>query len=221
VRALDLLLPERCAICDIPGRGALCVECSASLTRLRPPVCERCGSPGPWPVRRCAECAGRRLAFASARSAIVYDASARALVRAWKERGRRSLAREAAAIVHEVVPRISADALVPVPGDPERAWERGDVPARTLAAELASIWGLAGLDVLARTRALPRQRGLSLDERRRNVRGSVVARGAIPAEVCVVDDVYTSGATVDAAARACRAAGARVVCALTLARAVR
>jgi ComF family protein len=221
VRALDLVLPERCAICEVPGRGALCAKCAASLTRLRPPVCERCGSPGPWPVRRCAECSGRRLAFAGARSAIVYDAAARALVRAWKERGRRRLAREAAAIVYEVVPRVSADALVPVPGDPDRAWERGDVPARALAGELASLWALDALDVLARTRALRRQRGLSLEERRRNVRGSVTARAAVPAEVCVVDDVYTSGATVDACAKACRAAGARVVSVVTFARAVR
>src|SRR5262245_23223766 len=87
VRALDLVLPERCAVCDVPG-DALCAPCRAGLTRLVPPVCERCGSPGPWPVRRCAECAGRRLAFVAARSAIVYDGKARALVRAWKERGR-------------------------------------------------------------------------------------------------------------------------------------
>ena len=221
MRALDLLLPERCAICDVPGRGALCATCAASLTRLRPPVCERCGSPGPWPVRRCAECAGRRLAFASACSAVVYDAGARALVRAWKERGRRSLAREAAAIVVEVVPSISVEALVPVPGDPERAWERGDVPARGLAHELGRLSGVRVVDVLARTRALRRQRGLSLEERRRNVRGSVVAQGAVPGEVCVVDDVYTSGATVDACARACRGAGARTVRVVTFARAVR
>jgi len=90
-----------------------------------------------------------------------------------------------------------------------------------IVVKLASSWRLGLLDVLARTRALPRQRGLSLDDRRRNVRGSVVARGALPAEVCVVDDVYTSGATVDAAARACRTAGARVVRAVTFARAVR
>lgn len=221
MRALDLLLPERCAICDVPGRGALCAACAASLTRLRPPVCERCGSPGPWRVQRCAECAGRRLAFASARSAVVYDAGARALVREWKERGRRRLAREAAAIVVEVVPPSPSDALVPVPGDPERAWERGDVPAQALASELARLSELRVVDVLARTRALRRQRGLSLEERRRNVRGSVVARGTVPAEVCVVDDVYTSGATVDACARACRAAGARTVRVVTFARAVR
>jgi predicted amidophosphoribosyltransferase len=217
---LDLVLPERCAICGAPGR-ALCDPCRASLVRLTPPACERCGSPGPWPVRRCAECAGRRLAFAHARSAIVYDSQARRFVRSWKERGRRRLARDAARLVAEVVPRPVVDAVVPVPGDPERAWRRGDVPSRALAIELGRIWDLRALDVLKRSRALPRQRGLSLDERRRNVRGSVVATGAVPAQVCVVDDVYTSGATADACASACRRVGGRYVWVVTLARAVR
>ena len=217
---LDLVLPERCAICDLPGH-ALCGGCRRSLTRLVPPVCERCGSPGPWPVRRCAECSGRRLAFVQARSAIVYDARARSFVGAWKERGRRRLAREAAALISEVVPRPDVESLVPVPGDAERAWKRGEVPPRTLAAELGRIWELPVADVLERSRVLPRQRGLSLDERRRNVRGSVVARASAPASVCLVDDVYTSGATADACARALRRAGARHVQVLTLARAVR
>jgi predicted amidophosphoribosyltransferase len=183
-------------------------------------VCERCGAPGAWPVRRCAECAGRRLAFVEARSAIVYDARARAFVRCWKERGRRGLARVAAELVADTVTKGGA-VLVPVPGDPERAWRRGDVPARALARELASLWGAASGDVLKRVRRLPRQRGLSLDERRRNVRGSVVACRDLPEDVCVVDDVYTSGATADACARACRRAGARRVRVVTLARAVR
>ncbi len=108
-----------------------------------------------------------------------------------------------------------------MPGDPERAWQRGDVPARTLAVELGAIWSLPVLDALERRRALPRQRGLSLDERRRNVRESVAARGSMPSDVCVVDDVYTSGATADACARASRRAGARRVHVVTLARAVR
>jgi predicted amidophosphoribosyltransferase len=217
---LDLVLPERCAICDLPGH-ALCGGCRRALTKLVPPVCERCGAPGPWPVRRCAECSGRRLGFVAARSAIVYDERARALVRAWKERGRRGLAREAAGLVSGVVPRPPVECLVPVPGDAERAWRRGEVPPRTLAVELGRLWELPVLDVLERTRVLPRQRGLSLDERRRNVRDSVVARAGVPGAVCVVDDVYTSGATADACARALRRSGARRVDVITVARAVR
>ncbi len=111
--------------------------------------------------------------------------------------------------------------LVPVPGDPERAWHRGGVPARGLAEELGRIWAVPVLDVLVRKRRLPRQRGLSLDARRRNVRGSVDARGAVPDEACIVDDVYTSGATVDACAHALRAAGVRTVEVVCLARALR
>jgi predicted amidophosphoribosyltransferase len=220
MRVLDLVLPERCAVCEVPGR-ALCDVCRGSLTRLVPPVCERCGSPGPWLVHRCAECSGRRLAFAAARSAIVYDANARALVRAWKERGRRRLALEAATLVASVVTRPLVDGLVPVPGDPERAWQRGDVPARALATELGRIWDVRVVDVLERSRALPRQRGLSLDQRRRNVRGSVSACSEVAPRVCVVDDVYTSGATVDACASACRRVGALRVDVVTFARAVR
>jgi competence protein ComFC len=121
----------------------------------------------------------------------------------------------------ETVPKPAAACLVPVPGDPERARERGDVPAGALACELASLWGIPMLDALERTHSLPRQRGLSLNERRRNVRGSVVAREALPADVCVVDDVFTSGATADACAAACRRFGARRVRVVTLARAVR
>ena len=151
----------------------------------------------------------------------MYDGRARALVRSWKERGRRRLAREAALLVAETIPRPGTSCLVPVPGDPERAWKRGDVPARALARDLASIWGIPMLDALRRTRPLARQRGLSLGARRRNVRDSVAASTNLPAEVCIVDDVYTSGATAQACAAMCRRAGARRVSVVTLARAVR
>ncbi len=213
-------MPERCAVCARPG-AALCEACRAALVRLIPPVCERCGSPGPWPVQRCAECAGRRLAFTRARSAIVYDARARTLVREWKERGRRRLSEQAAGLVAEVVPQPEAEALTYVPGDPERAWRRGDIAPRGLALALSSLWGCPVRELLLRVRPLPRQRGLALAERRRNVRGTVAATGPAPRVVCLVDDVYTSGATADACASALRRVGARRVEVVTLARAVR
>ena len=217
---LELLLPERCAVCARPG-AALCEQCRGALVRLSPPLCERCGSPGAWPVRHCAECSGRRLAFARARSAIVYDERARTLVRAWKERGQRRLAVEAATLVAEMVLIPDVDLLAHVPGDPERAWKRGDVPPRGLSHALSRLWEIDTGELLRRPRALPRQRGLSLADRRRNVRGTVVADEVPPRRVCLVDDVYTSGATADACASALRRAGARHVEVVTLARAVR
>jgi predicted amidophosphoribosyltransferase len=220
VGLLATLFPDRCAVCERPG-DALCAACRGALVRLVPPVCERCGAPGPWPVRRCAECSGRRLAFASARAAIVYDERARRLVRVWKEHGRRGLAAEAAMLAAEVVSRPQVDLLVHVPADPERARERGRIAPRAFAEELARAWSIPTGDALRRVGRVRRQRGLGLAERRRNARGSVVATTGVPRAVCVVDDVYTSGATADACASALRRAGARRVEVVTLARAVR
>ncbi len=217
---LELLLPERCAVCERPG-AALCEPCRGALVRLSPPVCERCGSPSAWPVSRCAECSGRRLAFTRARAAVVYDGRAKAFVRSWKEHGRRRLAGEAAALVAEVIVRPDAHALTFVPGDPERAWKRGVVAPKALVVALGELWDLTACEPLRRVHSLPRQRGLDLADRRRNVRGSVAAEGEVPRAVCLVDDVYTSGATADACASALRRAGARRVEVVTFARAVR
>ena len=217
---LDLLLPRRCVVCSIPGVAA-CTTCLAGLPRLRAPVCALCGAPTQWPVARCLECAGRRLAFASARAAVAYDAAVQKLVAGWKERGLRALASTAASLVAEVVPRPPVDALVAAPPDPERSLRRGHHPASALAVELGSLWALPVLPLLVRTRARPRQRGLSLADRRRNVSGAAAARGRVPPRLALIDDVYTSGATADAAASALRAAGARKVSVVTFARVVR
>ncbi len=217
---LDILVPQRCAGCGLPG-PALCSGCHDSLIRLSPPLCERCGSPGAWPVRRCAECAGRRIAFASARAAVVYDALARRFVQAWKERGQRRLAREAAALVTEALARPDVAALAFVPADADRALERGHRPSEALARELGRIWELPVQALLRRARSVDRQRGLGLAERRRNVAGAFAAARASPGRVCLVDDVYTSGATATAAASALRRGGARRVEVVTLARAIR
>ncbi len=217
---VDLLLPIRCAVCERVG-AALCVACRALFVRLAPPYCERCGAPGAWPVRRCAECAGRRLAFASARAAVVYDATARRFVSAWKERAQRRLAGEAAAVVAEVLPRPEAAVVSFVPADAERTLKRGHRPAEALARALAALWELPVEPLVQRVRSVERQRGLRLEERRRNVAGVFGPARASPPSVCLVDDVYTSGATAAAAASALRKGGARRVHVVTFARAVR
>ena len=215
---LDLLLPQRCVVCGGGGRQ-LCATCREELPRLEPPLCARCGAPTAWPVERCRECAGRRLAFASARAAVGYDEAARRLVHAWKERGQRRLAAEAAALVAERLPPPDVDALTFVPADRGRRLERGHNPAERLARELAELWELPCLSLLERTRG-GRQRGSSAAERR-TVRGAFRARNAAPRKVAVIDDVYTTGATAAAAASALRSGGARRVEAVAFARALR
>lgn len=215
-----MFLPQRCAVCRIPG-VALCSGCRGALVRLVPPLCERCGAPGPWPLRRCAECSGRRLGFASARAALVYDERARTFVGAWKERGRRDLAVEAAALVVERLAAPHVDAVTFVPGDRDRTLERGHATAKGLGQELAAKWELPCRSLLQRHGAARRQRELPRAERGRNVAHAFAARGRSPRRVCLVDDVYTTGATAAACARELRRAGAVRVDVVCLARAVR
>jgi predicted amidophosphoribosyltransferase len=219
---VDLLLPSRCAACGRPGSLA-CEACRRDLVRITPPLCARCGAPTAWPVERCRECSGRRLAFASARSAVTYTNAARPLVRAWKERGLRPFAALAAELVAEVVPRPAADVIAYIPPDGDRSALRGHHPAGRLAEELGELWSLERAPLLLRrARAVARQTGLSQPERRRNVRGAFAAdREGMAARIVLVDDVYTTGATAGAGASALRAAGARAVHVVTFARAVR
>src|SRR5262249_47850764 len=137
----------------------LCQSCRRSLTLLRAPLCRRCGAPTAWPVDRCLECSGRRLAFASARAAVAYDDIGRKLVHAWKERGLRPLASLAAELVAEVVPAPAADVITYIPPDGDRSLRRGHQPAAALAHELASHWSLDVQPLLGRTRVVSRQAG--------------------------------------------------------------
>jgi ComF family protein len=217
---LDLVFPRRCVVCGSNG-AVLCFDCEQGLERLGKPMCERCGAPTAWPVERCRECAGRRIAFARARAAIAYDASAKRLVGAWKERGQRKLAEVAAELVARAVERPSAYTLTFVPADENRLLERGHNPAERLAAALGARWQLPVVPLLSRAPGRAPQKGLTLAERRRNVRGAFAPSGSVPNTIVLVDDVYTSGATVSAAATALRKGGARRVEVVTFARAVR
>jgi ComF family protein len=172
-------------------------------------------------VRRCAECTGRRLAFAQARAAVPYGQTVRKIVASWKERGLRRLASWAAEIVIEALQRPAVSSVVFVPGDPDRRLQRGHHAAERLAAELADAWALPLEPLLTRARGSPRQRGLSQHDRRRNVAGAFVARAPVPARVVLVDDVYTTGATTNSAASALRKGGARRVEVVTFARTIR
>jgi predicted amidophosphoribosyltransferase len=172
-------------------------------------------------VQRCRECAGRRLAFTRARAAVAYDETARRVVAAWKEHAVRGLGRWAVEAVATGIPPPSVDRLTFVPPDRERQLKRSVHPAEALARALANRWRVEIDPLLRRGRRSARQRGLSRQVRTRNVSGAFEPTGAIPRRVALVDDVYTTGATVNAAAAALRKGGARHVEVVTFARALR
>jgi predicted amidophosphoribosyltransferase len=119
------------------------------------------------------------------------------------------------------VPRPSGRLVTFVPPDGDRSLKRGHHPPARLARELGRRWALPVGPTLERTRPLRPQRGLGRDERRRNVRAAFRATAAVRGPVILVDDVYTTGATVSAAASALRGAGASSVVVVAFARTVR
>jgi len=221
---LDLVLPRSCVACGAAAE-LLCADCRARVRILGPPRCECCGAPTAWPVLRCRECSGRTPAFVTARAAVAYAGPVPSLVRAWKERALRRVADLAVELVADALERPAADVITYIPGDPGRQLTRAAHPAATLARGLGERWSLPSERLLRRTRRVPRQTGLPVTERRRNVRGVFDADsgtfGGTPARVVLVDDVYTTGATVSSAAGALLRAGAAEVRVITLARTMR
>jgi len=232
--AADALLAvaaaPRCAACgellDRPTAGPVCERCWRSILPLTPPLCDRCGDPlGSWRLldraaSRCCRCRRRPTSLDRARAVGAYGGALAAVIHALKYDGRRSLAAQLAALMRERGAEVleGADCVVPVPLHWWRRRERGF----NQAADLARHLGRPVVHALRRVRATPAQTGLPSARRHHNVRGAFVAsracrslRGAV---VVLVDDVCTTGATIEACARALKAAGVSEVRALTAAR---
>lgn len=201
---LAVLLAPTCAAChetlQCPTRGCVCSSCWNSVV----------SSPG---TRALGSVAG-------ARSIGPYTGALRDIVHALKYDGRRSLAKPLAERMRDVGEELvrQASVSVPVPLHPARRRERGF----NQAADLARHVGLPVLPALSRVRATPSQTTLHADDRRANVRGAFCttrrARELRGATVLIIDDVMTTGATLESCASVLKEAGVREVLALTAAR---
>ncbi|OLC12713.1 MAG: hypothetical protein AUH29_15590 [Candidatus Rokubacteria bacterium 13_1_40CM_69_27] len=241
VAALDLLYPALCLVCrDALGEGRrdpLCGTCWAGITRIGPPYCVTCGVPfatfdgtgdgtgAPGPVSRCPACLAEPPAFDYARAAAQYSGPLREVLHELKFHGKRALAAPLADLLVEqcagALPAAS-DALVPVPLGRARERERGFNQAALIAERVAGALGVpAQPRWLTRVRPTQPQSDLGAAERQANVRNAFQAAPAVAGRhLVVIDDVLTTGATVSECARALRAAGARRVGVLTVARVV-
>jgi ComF family protein len=228
----DVALPQLCASCREPVRDTgLCPTCWAKLSFIAPPYCERLGIPfayDPGPGILSMEAIADPPAYHRARAAVRYDEIARTIVHAFKYGDRldlaptmgRWMATAGAPLLRE------ADALVPVPLHWRRQWARRFNQSALLAKTIAAASAVPlTLRALKRVKATPHQVGLARAARAQNLQGAFRVAPEGKAEVTgrrlvLVDDVLTTGATLDACARALLRAGAAQVDALVFARVV-
>jgi ComF family protein len=229
-RVLDLALPPLCAACREPveGRG-LCPSCWSKLSFITRPYCERLGTPfvyDPGPGILSMEAIADPPAYNRARAAVRFDEVSRALVHALKYGDRLDLAPMMGHWISQAGRELlaEADALVPVPLHWRRLWARRFNQSAMLAATVSSQTGVrVAAGALKRVKPTAQQVGLSRTERAANVQGAFRVPSDGKAAVTgrrlvLIDDVLTSGATVDGCARALLRAGAANVDVLVFAR---
>jgi len=227
----DVVLPPACPGCGalVGGHGALCAECWANISFIERPICPILGTPFSYEMGEgivSAAAIADPPRFDRARAAVLFDDLARSLVHGLKYRDRTDLAKMMARwMLRAGEGHVEAcHAIVPVPLHRARQRERRYNQSAELARALARLSGrplLAG--ALVRHRRTQQQVGLAARQRRENVRGAFAVPDISVADIAgrrivLVDDVYTTGATVDAATRALKKAGAAEVTVLTFAR---
>jgi ComF family protein len=233
-RLVDLALPPQCLACDrhVAAEGGLCPVCWGGLRPIERPFCEQLGIPFAYDLGAgalSAEAIADPPPFARCRAVAHFDAVARRLVHGLKYRDRGELAQWMGQWMARAGADVVADAdlIVPVPLHRGRLWTRRFNQSAALAQALAGASGRRFAPMLLRrVRATAQQVGLSATERDTNVRGAFRVEGEerpmlAGRRVLLVDDVYTTGATVKAATRALLRGGAGAVDVLVFARVVR
>lgn len=205
-----LLFGGSCYLCRGAAASLLCAACDADLPRLAGPRCPRCALESPR-GELCGRCLAHPPNYDATTAVLEYEFPADALVHSLKFRGELALSSFLGKLLADCVAHENIDWVVPVPLSPERLRRRGFNQAVEIARYVRPE--KIALELCVRSRDTPAQMDLPFDERRRNVRGAFrCTRALLGQSVALVDDVMTTGATLDELARILKAAGAaRVV----------
>ncbi|MBA7618916.1 hypothetical protein ES703_26248 [subsurface metagenome] len=219
---LDFLFPQWCIGCGREGEF-ICSSCRRSLPRVMPPLCPRCGKPQSSGIL-CPACVGWQAKIDGIRSPFRFDGVMRQAIHQLKYRNLRALAGPLTELLSDylAINPIAGEVLVPVPLHQKRLRERGYNQSILLAKELGKLNNLPVVDdcLIRQRHAPPQARTSTVEERRGNVDSAFACRDhrLNGKQVLLIDDVSTSGATLDACATALKAAGATSVWGLVLAR---
>ncbi len=224
---LDCFYPPRCPICErvlSPKEKLICHHCSRNLPFVQEPYCMCCGKPiSSHQKELCADCEGRLHLFDEGRAVFLYEKGVRLSINRLKFNNRREYVPFYGECLFGLYREMSsswmAECLVPVPMHPKKRSMRGFDQAELLAASLSRRCGLPLRDdLLVRTRLTESSKKLGRSDRRKNLRGVFTTRSGarIPESVILIDDIYTTGATMDEASLALRAAGVKRIYFLTV-----
>ena len=217
----DMFYPERCVGCGRRSNDVLCRGCFEALPLVGSPACGRCGLPTAFATFVCEACKNVDFGFDSARAPLRYEGVRKEIVHALKYRGyRKVVASLAAPLMLQALGDGRFDAVVPVPLHRSRQRKRGFNQAGLLARGVAAEINAPVSDTLEVVRSTRDQVELSAAQRRANVAGAYRATAASRGKVLVIDDVFTTGATMSACASTLLRAGAKEVHALSLCRTV-
>lgn len=221
-RLLDRALPQSCLLCGTDSRDLLCPGCRDDLPTLPPARCPQCAEPTSR-GERCGRCLSHPPHFETTHVAFRYDFPLDRLVHALKYAHQLALAPWFGRLLAGFAENADADCIVPLPLHPERLKERGFNQAVEIARAMSAPLGLPlASDILCRRHATSPQASLALDQRAANVRGAFECQSDLTGQrILLVDDVMTSGATLDEAARTLKLHGAARVETAVVARASR
>lgn len=220
---LDLIYPPRCPFCERIERG-VCGSCRRHLPYVGDCFCLKCGKALGDPLREyCSDCMATARYFDAGRGLFVHTGAVQDALYRFKFHDRRSYSRIFAGMLARRFSRQIASwhvcLIVPIPLHPSRRRERGYNQSALLAADLSEILAIPWSDdLLIRIKKTKRQKDLTPGDRQKNISGafSIQSDKNVPECVLLLDDIYTTGATINEAARTLREAGAKRVVFLTI-----
>jgi ComF family protein len=225
---LDLIFPPRCAICRKKGQKMICDDCLSKVAYIKPTICRVCGKPRDkyFAGDLCEDCSKEGMPFEIARSVVLYDGVIKEAIHKFKFEGKKALSPILGRFLVEhldrgEIPVKKIDVVIPLPLSRKRFRQRGYNQTELLAKEISGHYSIdVDISSLKKVKDITPQFELSRVNRLLNIKGAFSCSPLTGKNVLLIDDIYTTGATVREASGSLKAAGAKSVYVLTLARTV-